>query len=157
MTATFTFFLASVSVFAIYLCSVSCRRTGPKATEYGLMECATSFELPRATDGLDPNWFGAGSESTVTADFEITAEGRATEVTVSGRHQELGNLTWKYIMLSTFSTHCRGRKMRVVFEYKIVHQPAAVDLPAFTLHNNNRIRMVFAEKVPSGPLRAVPR
>ena len=156
MTRPYEWLVAAALVPATYLCGVSCRSTVSAAAQCGLMECVTDFELPRMTDGLDQRWFGTQSEASVTADFKISSEGRAAELTVSAPNQELSSFTSKYLTLSTFSTQCTGRKMRVVFEYKIVPHPVAMDLPAVSLRYRNTIRMVFAASGPSAPLQLFP-
>lgn len=120
------------------------------------MACVVDLKLPRITDGLDETWLGMKSQALVVVDFDISAEGRATNVSIVSPTPELSRFTSQYIAQSAFNAQCRGRHNRLTFDFQIVRLPAAIDLPAVSLLSGPTIRMVFAARGASAPLRADP-
>lgn len=122
-----------------------------------VIACVTNLELPSMTDGIERSWFDGKSEAVVTSDFEISSDGRATNVDTRSPTPELANFVSKHLDLSTFNTTCEGRRVKLRFELSFVELPVAMHLPAVSVRANNTIAIKFAARGPSPPLRSTER
>jgi hypothetical protein len=122
-----------------------------------LLGCVTSLELPRFTNGLDLLWLGGKNQATVQIVFEIGRTGLAENIRIDAPTQMLSNITLTRMSDSRFKTSCAGSRISLTYEYEVFKLPVALDLPAVTILEGNRINLKFPVRQPSEPLKEIPR
>lgn len=136
--------------------ALSCMSRVSGSGDVDLMPCIVEFHLPSTTDGLEPTWVGSTNEAVVPVAFEISAQGSASNLVVDAPTEELGRFTSRFIKDSKYDPSCRGKRLIVRFEYRLFRNPIALDLPSYSLHRGNTIRMFFASQLPAAPTTIAP-
>lgn len=122
-----------------------------------LLDCITSLELPRSTDGLPRAWLPVGQDGTVVIRFRLDRSGLIKDLTTSGATKELRVFSERWIRESKFNFQCLNHVIELVYKYQIYNEPVALHLPSVTIQTGTRFILSFPEARPSGPLKQIVR
>ncbi len=120
------------------------------------LACASSLELPRATNGLPRDWLPDGDDGTVHITFRIGAAGNIDQLRLVGSTAHLRDFTEGWVRRSTFSPTCNGQTVSLTYVYRIYPTPASLHLPAVTLKQGAVFLLEFEESRPPAPTRIIP-
>jgi hypothetical protein len=117
--------------------------------------CIERLDLPRSTNGLPSQWLANSDTGEVLVRFIVDENGRASRIQATGPTREIENFTRTRLAEGAFKKSCGRGTLELQFIYSALKTPVARDLPAITLEQGGRIRLVFPLEEPSDPLRTV--